>query len=165
MSKNKIRNAHCTYYEGQTGLCKAKEFVKCNPVNCKLYTIDELSTILDLQEQLNHKEQECEELKTQTSNFMNGEYCANGCKKMHKQFKKVHNNLVEENKKLKQECEELKENNYNLNMSMYQYRSTQKENDRYKQALDEIEEYINSFPDFVKEADKIILDIINKAKE
>ena len=63
MSKNKIKNAHCTYYEGQTGLCKAKEFVKCNPVNCKLYTIDELSTILDLQEQLKRKEQECEELK------------------------------------------------------------------------------------------------------
>lgn len=37
--------------------------------------------------------------------------------------------------------------------------------DKYKQALDEIEEYINSFPDFVKEADKIILDIINKAKD
>ena len=37
------------------GLCKAKEFVKCNPVNCKLYTIDELSTIVDLQEQLKRK--------------------------------------------------------------------------------------------------------------
>lgn len=36
---------------------------------------------------------------------------------------------------------------------------------KYKQVLDEIEEYINSFPDFVKEADKIILNIINKAKE
>ena len=61
-----MRNAHCTYYEGQTGLCKAKEFVKCNPVNCKLYTIDELSTIVDLQEQLKAKEyyqKECEELK------------------------------------------------------------------------------------------------------
>lgn len=58
-----IRNAHCTYFEGQTGLCKAKEFVKCNPVNCKLYTIDELSTILDLQEQLKRKEQECEKLR------------------------------------------------------------------------------------------------------
>lgn len=63
MSKDKIRNVHCTYFEGQTGLCQAKEFIKCNPVNCKLYTIDELSTILDLQEQLKHKEQECEELK------------------------------------------------------------------------------------------------------
>lgn len=123
MSKNKIRNAHCIYYEGQTGLCKAKEFVKCNPVNCKLYTIDELSTILDLQEQLNHKEQECEELK---------------------------------------------ENNYNLNMSMYQYRSTQKENDRYKQALDEIEEITGGTyyetEQTVKFKMQDIQDIINKAK-
>lgn len=63
MIKYKIRNAHCAYYEGQTGLCRAKEFVKCNPVNCKLYTIDELSTILDLQEQLKRKEQECVELR------------------------------------------------------------------------------------------------------
>lgn len=61
--KPKLKNAHCVYFEGQTGLCRAKEFVKCNPVNCELYTIDELSTILDLQEQLKHKEQECENLK------------------------------------------------------------------------------------------------------
>ena len=66
-----MRNAHCTYYEGQTGLCKAKEFVKCNPVNCKLYTIDELSTIVDLQEQLKAKEQECENLKKQFNDLLN----------------------------------------------------------------------------------------------
>lgn len=48
----KLKNAHCAYFVGQTGLCKAKEFTRCNPVNCKLYTIDELSTIVDLQEQL-----------------------------------------------------------------------------------------------------------------
>ena len=48
----KLKNAHCTYFEGQTGLCKAKEFTRCNPVGCKLYTIDELSTIVDLQQQL-----------------------------------------------------------------------------------------------------------------
>lgn len=58
--KPKLKNAHCAYFEGQTGLCRAKEFKKCNPVNCKLYTVDELSTILDLQEQLKRKEQECE---------------------------------------------------------------------------------------------------------
>ena len=63
MNEYKIRNAHCAYYEGQTGLCRAKEFVKCNPVNCKLYTIDELSTIVDLQNKLQVKEQECDKLK------------------------------------------------------------------------------------------------------
>lgn len=65
MSKDKIRNVHCTYFEGQTGLCQAKEFVKCNPVNCKLYIIDELTTIKVLQEKLKYKEKECEKLKTQ----------------------------------------------------------------------------------------------------
>lgn len=65
MSEGKIiiKNAHCKFFEGQTNLCKAKEFTKCNPVNCKLYTIDELSTILELQEKLQAKKQECEELK------------------------------------------------------------------------------------------------------
>lgn len=60
-----IKNAHCVYFEGQTGLCKAKEFTKCNPVNCKLYTIDELSTILELQEKLQAKELELEKYKKQ----------------------------------------------------------------------------------------------------
>ncbi len=58
-----IKNAHCKYFEGQTGLCQAKEFKRCNPINCSLYTIDELSTIKDLQQQLQRKEQECEELR------------------------------------------------------------------------------------------------------
>ena len=70
--KPKLKNAHCVYFEGQTGLCRAKEFVKCNPVNCELYTIDELSTILDLQEQLKHKEQEYEELINQRYKFKFG---------------------------------------------------------------------------------------------
>lgn len=52
-----IKNADCKFFEGQTGLCKAKEFTICNPINCKLYTIDELSTILELQKKLQAKEQ------------------------------------------------------------------------------------------------------------
>ena len=56
----KLKNAHCAYFEGQTGLCKTKEFTKCNPVNCKLYTIDELSTIVDLQQQLDQLKAENE---------------------------------------------------------------------------------------------------------
>lgn len=73
MTKEKIiiKNAHCKFFEGQTGLCKAKEFTKCNPVNCKLYTIDELSTILELQEKLKHKEQECEQLKSKLNKIDN----------------------------------------------------------------------------------------------
>ena len=38
----------------------------------------------------------------------------------------------------KQECEELKEENYDLNMSLYQYVNTQKQNERYREALDKI---------------------------
>ena len=65
-----IRNAHCAYFEGQTGLCRAKEFVRCNPVNCKLYTIDELSTILELQQKLQAKEQEIEKLNVIIDRFL-----------------------------------------------------------------------------------------------
>jgi len=59
----KLKNAHCVYFEGQTGLCRAKEFKRCNPVNCNLYTIDELSTILDLQQQLQAEQQKVKELE------------------------------------------------------------------------------------------------------
>lgn len=64
-----IKNAHCKFFEGQTGLCRVKEFTKCNPVNCKSYTIDELSTISELQQKLKEKEQECEELKSENFTF------------------------------------------------------------------------------------------------
>lgn len=65
-----------------------------------------------------------------------------------------------------QECEELKNQWYfsTKHKLVLEFEYAFKLN-KYKQALDEIEEYINSFPDFVKEADKIILDIIKKVKE
>lgn len=136
MSEYKIRNAHCVYFEGQTGLCKAKEFVKCNPVNCKLYTIDELSTIVDLQEKLQTKEQECEELKKQLNQ---AKYLSEGALRLY----------------------------------------SERQNIKYKQALDEIEEFAikacesckKFFPNFQSDINctccqpSLILGITNKAKE
>lgn len=121
--KTIIKNAHCKFFEGQTGLCQAKEFTKCNPVNCKLYTIDELSTILELQDKLKRKENECEELKQELQELEKD--CPKRCK-----------------------------------------------SDKYKEALDEIENYVRDNSDFDKN-DKLtsntgaydILEIINKVKE
>lgn len=75
--------------------------------------------------------------------------------------KNIINDLLIANKKLIQKNEKLKEK-----IKKYSKINEQDTKDfaKYLNALDEIEEYINSFPDFVKEADKIILDIINKAK-
>lgn len=121
-----IRNIHCAYFEGQTGLCKVKEFVKCNPINCKLYTMDELSTIVDLQEKLQAKEQECEKLKAIVTEAEEAPICFH--------------------------CGEEP--------------CIRQERDKYKQALDKIEEYIKQsgyyLPYNVKED---IKDIINKVKE
>lgn len=50
--KHTIKNGHCEFFEGQTGLCRAKEFKRCNPVNCKIFTLDSVSTILKLQAEL-----------------------------------------------------------------------------------------------------------------
>ena len=133
--KTIIKNAHCKFFEGQTGLCNAKEFTKCNPVNCKLYTIDELSTILELQDKLKHKEQECKELKREMAFGNNG--------------------------KLSDKIRAIVFKNLNY------------ENSKYKQALDEIEEFIKSqlddFGNDVYSMDKSainnIQDIINKVKE
>ena len=94
--KPKIKNAHCIYFEGQTGLCQAKEFEKCNSVNCKLYSIDELSTILNLQKQLQAKEQEWEELKSQYN------CCACDTCKDYKNIKRHCENAINANHKYKQ---------------------------------------------------------------
>ena len=61
--KPKLKNAYCAYFDGQTGWCKAKEFIRCNPIGCKLYTIDELSTIVDLQQQLDQLKKQLESTK------------------------------------------------------------------------------------------------------
>ena len=69
--KPKLKNAHCAYFDGQTGWCKAKEFIRCNPIGCKLYTIDELSTIVDLQQQLDQIKAENEKLKEKLKSLQN----------------------------------------------------------------------------------------------
>lgn len=130
-----IKNAHCKFFEGQTGLCKVKEFTKCNPVNCKLYTIDELSTILGLQNRNAKLEQECEELKREIAFRNNG--------------------------KLSDKIRAIVFKNLN------------DENSKFKQGLDEIEEFIKSqlddFGNDVYSMDKSainnIQDIINNVKE
>lgn len=136
--KPKLKNAHCVYFEGQTGLCQAKEFEKCNPVNCKLYSIDELSTILDLQKQLQTKEQECEELKQEKEKIkmQYNCYACGTCKGR------------EDYKNMKRHCE----NAINANH-------------KYKQALDELEGYCNKYPTNSIGFKQNILDIINKTKE
>lgn len=138
----KLKNAHCVYFEGQTGLCRAKEFVKCNPVNCELYTIDELSTILDLQNKLQAKEQECEELKKEKA-----------------EIKKY---LGISDEPILQRLEDPQEFKDELKISEY----------NYKHALDEIEEYCEKIlsdllhysQGTVNTAEKI-RNIINKTKE
>lgn len=106
MSKYELKNVHCTYFEGQTGLCKAKEFVKCNPVNCKLYIIDELSTIKVLQEKLKYKEKECEKLKTQYNCYACGT-CKG--KEDYRNMKRHCENAIKANHKYKQSLDEIEE--------------------------------------------------------
>ena len=55
--------------------------------------------------QLARKTQEVEELKKQLADFMNGEYCANGCAKMRTHYKEYHYKLIEEIDQLKAENE------------------------------------------------------------
>ena len=64
--------------------------------------------VKELLGKLAQKEQECESLKKQLIDFMNGEYCANGCAKMQSQYIEFHNNLVHQLDKLKAEKEEIK---------------------------------------------------------
>ena len=152
MSKYKIRNAHFTYYEGQTGLCKAKEFVKCNPVNCKLYTIDELSTIVDLQEQLKRKEQECEGLKKNVEHWKmehkeakaKGEWTYDLVKK---RLGQQLDQLKAEKEKLKKECEIWKNQVLTIDDEAITVQITQQqfeEYDKLKATLTKIKEIVKN---------------------
>lgn len=119
-----------------------------------------------LEEQLAHKTQEYENLK-----------------KDYKELEQRHNGAFKDFEQLKQECEELKEVNSRLLQRLevddsdtgIVYRQElelqNKENEfymavknltRYRKALEEIEEYANTY--FDKEVSKEIFDIINKAK-
>ena len=112
--------------------------------------------------QLARKTQECESLKEEIEVLKdNFDTATRDC-----------NELIEE---LKQECEELKEENQQLrnNLSdslMFRFTSQDKQINRYRKALEEIERYINNQGIDNKWNMRIqrfrsgILDIINKAK-
>lgn len=172
---NILEQKKCPIYKLKQQL-QAKE-QECEELKEKLerqkdYTITYKSYIYEeekqLKKQLQAKEQECEKLKTQILSLQTME--------------------IEENKKLKQECEELKEE---LKMNQNFVRDGSIEStalckilEKYKQALDEIENVIKSleneniltFPDLSLQDNvkaimgqcnsgyKDILDIINKAK-
>lgn len=168
----KLRNAHCVYFEGQTGLCKAKEFTRCNPVNCKLYTIDELSTIVDLQNRNTKLEQECEELRKQ--------YNCNACgtcngKEDYKNMQKHCEKAIAQNHKYKQELKPFKDpyfkgldNQIIANLAKKSIRLTT-ENRKLEQALDEVKKYFKSKDTSktnlfnISVIEQEIGDIINKA--
>ena len=113
--------------------------------------------VKELEEKLKRKTQECESLKEEIEVLKdNFDTATRDC-----------NELIEE---LKQECEELKEENQQLrnNLSdslMFRFTSQDKQINRYRKALEEIEEYIKeeewSLLDYVI---RDINDIINKAK-
>ena len=104
---------------------------------------------------LKAKEQECEELKktvlTKCPNC-NSEYLTPKGIELYKE----NQNLKQECEELKEKYEEIKEDRYNLNMEMYTL-------DRYRKALEEIEEYAKNFSEV--DLFKDIKDIINKVKD
>lgn len=104
----KLKNAHCAYFEGQTGLCRAKEFKRCNPVNCNLYTIDELSTILDLQQQLQAEKQKVKELQAENEELKKELINSSGTL-TDKIRAEVFTDLQKENDRYKQALGEIKE--------------------------------------------------------
>ncbi len=88
----------------------------------------------------------------------------NGCK--HPMMKNIYcfknpNCYFKQLARKTQECEELKNN---LHIANTNHEAAEKECDRYLEALEEIEEYINQYEMLGKLNIKYILDIINKAK-
>lgn len=161
----------CSAYEN--GLClidKDKCNARCDYASYYLY------------EQLARKTAECELLETQLESYHIGETklvqrnreLEQECEQIKEKYEalKLENQegyeivaeLKHECGELKEKYEEIKEDRYNLNMAMYTF-------DRYRKALEEIEEYINNQGINNKWNMRIqrfrlgILDIIQKVKQ
>lgn len=93
--------------------------------------------------QLARKTQECEELKESN----------NKAQELYKYFMDVAENTASENKELEN----------NLHIANTNYEAAEKESDRYRKALEEIENFTKKHCDYWCEHHRI-LDIINKAK-
>lgn len=78
--------------------------------------------------QLKRLEQENEELKEELASFMNGDYCAKGCKKMNNAFQDAHKCILEESERLySSQIEEFEENLHNLKQENKQLKKENKE--------------------------------------
>ena len=81
------------------------EIINAKPL--ETVDIDSAFEIEKLKEQLQAKEQECEELKKELTSFMNGDYCVSGCS-----LKQQLDKLKADNEQLKEELSVI-QHNYN----------------------------------------------------
>ena len=100
--------ADCNYFSNIGNLCSRVEngMMRCDEyLECEFKYIDALK-------------EENERLKEELASFMNGDYCAEGCKKMNNAFRHAHKGILEENEKLKKTIEKIKALNlFSLNNS------------------------------------------------
>ena len=82
---------------------------ECEELKSQLTSLSYADAICALEIDLEHKTQECEELKKQLMDFMNGEYCVNGCAKMQTQYKEYHTKLIEQLDQLKASKEQVEQ--------------------------------------------------------
>lgn len=64
--------------------------------------------IRDMEKNITRLEQENKELRAEIESFMNGDYCADGCKKMNNAFCDAHTAIINENNKLRSALKEIK---------------------------------------------------------
>ena len=87
----------CPYFSTIGRLCSRVEngMMRCDEyLECEFKYIDVLK-------------EENERLKEELASFMNGDYCAEGCKKMNNAFRDAHKGILEENEKLKEYIKDL----------------------------------------------------------
>lgn len=90
--------------------------------------------------QLKRLEQENKELRTEIKSFMNGDYCADGCKKMNNAFRDAHTSIVNKNNKYHSALEEI---NLILNELEQQY-DYMTDYSEIKEIQDKINEALNA---------------------
>lgn len=97
----------CDFYPN----CYFKQLTRKSQ-ECEMWknlTVDNGAVALKYQQQLDQLKVKCEELEKQLTDFMNGEYCANGCAKMQTQYKEYHTKLITDKKKAEQKLEKIRQ--------------------------------------------------------
>lgn len=108
-------------------------------------------TGIELSAKVVELEQENKKLKEEVASFMNGDYCANGCKKMNNTFRDAHTIFINQNNTYRSALQEIRDNFMCFRSCMIPFHIGNKNNMPHSMA-DAIQDYCESIKNKINEA-------------